>query len=180
MNVITTPIPDLLILQPNVFGDTRGFFLESFNQKTFQNLTGLDVNFVQDNHSRSGKNVLRGLHYQIQHPQGKLVRVVSGSVFDVAVDLRKSSPTFGKWHGIELNGENHRQFWVPAGFAHGFVVLSETADFLYKTTDYYAPEFERCVRWDDEQIGIDWGISQPLLSEKDKQGLSLKDAEVFA
>lgn len=180
MNVITTPIPDLLILQPNVFGDTRGFFLESFNQKTFQNLTGLDVNFVQDNHSRSGKNVLRGLHYQIQHPQGKLVRVVSGSVFDVAVDLRKSSPTFGKWHGVELSGENHRQFWVPAGFAHGFVVLSDTADFLYKTTDYYAPEFERCVRWDDEQIGIDWGVSQPLLSEKDKQGLSLKDAEVFA
>ncbi|MDD2864013.1 MAG: dTDP-4-dehydrorhamnose 3,5-epimerase [Methylococcales bacterium] len=180
MNVITTPIPDLLILQPKVFGDTRGFFLESFNQKTFQNLTGLDVNFVQDNHSRSGKNVLRGLHYQIQHPQGKLVRVVSGSVFDVAVDLRKSSPTFGKWHGVELSGENHRQFWVPAGFAHGFVVLSDTADFLYKTTNYYAPEFERCVRWDDEQIGIDWGISQPLLSEKDKQGLSLKDAEVFA
>lgn len=180
MNVITTPIPDLLIFEPKIFGDTRGFFLESFNQKTFQNLTGLDVNFVQDNHSRSGKNVLRGLHYQIQHPQGKLVRVVSGSVFDVAVDLRKSSPTFGKWHGVELNGENHRQFWVPAGFAHGFVVLSDTADFLYKTTDYYAPEFERCVRWNDEQIGIDWGIREPLLSEKDKQGLSLQDAEVFA
>ena len=180
MNVITTPIPDLLIFEPKIFGDTRGFFLESFNQKTFQNLTGLDVNFVQDNHSRSSKNVLRGLHYQIKNPQGKLVRVVSGSVFDVAVDLRKSSPTFGKWHGVELNGENHRQFWVPAGFAHGFVVLSDTADFLYKTTDYYAPEFERCVRWNDEQIGIEWGISQPLLSEKDKQGLSLQDAEVFA
>lgn len=180
MNVITTPISDLLIFEPNVFGDARGFFLESFNQKTFQNLTGLDVNFVQDNHSRSSKNVLRGLHYQIQNPQGKLVRVVSGSVFDVAVDLRKSSPTFGQWHGVELSGENHRQFWVPAGFAHGFVVLSETADFLYKTTDYYAPQFERCVRWNDEQIGIDWGVSEPLLSEKDKQGLSLQDAEVFA
>ena len=180
MNVITTPIPDLLIFEPKIFGDTRGFFLESFNQKTFQNLTGLDVNFVQDNHSRSSKNVLRGLHYQIKNPQGKLVRVVSGNVFDVAVDLRKSSPTFGKWHGVELSGENHRQFWVPAGFAHGFVVLSDTADFLYKTTDYYAPEFERCVRWNDEQIGIDWGIREPLLSEKDKQGLSLQDAEVFA
>ncbi len=180
MNLITTPISDLLIFEPKVFGDARGFFLESFNQKTFQNLTGLDVNFVQDNHSRSSKNVLRGLHYQIQNPQGKLVRVVSGSVFDVAVDLRKSSPTFGKWHGVELSEENHCQFWVPAGFAHGFVVLSETADFLYKTTEYYAPQFERCLRWNDEEVGIEWNVSEPLLSAKDEQGLSLQDAEVFA
>ncbi len=180
MNVIKTPITDLLIFEPKIFGDTRGFFLESFNQKNFQAVTGLDVNFVQDNHSRSSKNVLRGLHYQIQQPQGKLVRVVSGSVLDIAVDLRKSSSTFGKWHGVELSAENHRQFWVPAGFAHGFLVLSETADFLYKTTNYYAPEFERCVSWNDAEIGIDWGISEPLLSEKDKQGLRLCDAEVFA
>lgn len=181
MNVITTPIADLLIFEPKIFGDARGFFMESFNQQTFENLTGLkNVTFVQDNHSRSSQNVLRGLHYQIQQPQGKLVRVTSGSVFDVAVDLRKSSPTFGKWHGVELSGENHRQFWVPAGFAHGFVVLSETADFLYKTTDYYAPQFERCVRWNDAEIGIEWGITEPLLSEKDKQGLTLHDAEVFA
>ncbi|MEN9596450.1 MAG: dTDP-4-dehydrorhamnose 3,5-epimerase [Pseudomonadota bacterium] len=180
MNLITTPISDLLIFEPKVFGDARGFFLESFNQKTFQSLTGLDINFVQDNHSRSSKNVLRGLHYQIQNPQGKLVRVVNGNVFDVAVDLRKSSPTFGKWHGIELSGENHRQFWVPAGFAHGFVVLSETADFLYKTTDYYTPKFERCLRWNDKEVGVEWNVSKPILSVKDEQGLSLYDAEVFA
>ncbi|MDP3934005.1 MAG: dTDP-4-dehydrorhamnose 3,5-epimerase, partial [Methylococcaceae bacterium] len=159
----------------------RGFFLESYNQLNFQSLTGLSLNFVQDNHSRSGKNVLRGLHYQIQQPQGKLVRVTSGKVFDVAVDLRKSSPTFGRWDGVELSGDNHRQLWVPPGFAHGFVVLSEQADFLYKTTDYYAPEHERCIRWDDPDVGIVWpeGIA-PLLSGKDQQGLSLKDAEVFA
>lgn len=181
MTIIPTAIPDLLIFEPKVFGDQRGFFLESYNQLTFQSLTGLTLNFVQDNHSRSGKNVLRGLHYQIQQPQGKLVRVVSGSVFDVAVDLRKSSPTFGRWDGVELSGDNHRQLWVPPGFAHGFVVLSEQADFLYKTTDYYAPEHERCIRWDDPEIGIVWpeGIA-PLLSGKDQQGLSLKDAEVFA
>jgi len=181
MKIIPTAIPDLLIFEPKVFGDQRGFFLESYNQLTFQALTGLTLNFVQDNHSRSGKNVLRGLHYQIQQPQGKLVRVVSGSVFDVAVDLRKSSPTFGRWDGVELSGDNHRQLWVPPGFAHGFVVLSEQADFLYKTTDYYAPEHERCIRWDDPDIGIVWpeGIA-PLLSGKDQQGLSLKDAEVFA
>lgn len=181
MTIIPTAIPDLLIFEPKVFGDQRGFFLESYNQLTFQALTGLTLNFVQDNHSRSGKNVLRGLHYQIQQPQGKLVRVVSGSVFDVAVDLRKSSPTFGRWDGVELSGDNHRQLWVPPGFAHGFVVLSEQADFLYKTTDYYAPEHERCIRWDDPEIGIVWpeGI-EPLLSGKDQQGLSLKDAEVFA
>jgi len=181
MTIIPTAIPDLLIFEPKVFGDQRGFFLESYNQLTFQALTGLTLNFVQDNHSRSAKNVLRGLHYQIQQPQGKLVRVVSGSVFDVAVDLRKSSPTFGRWDGVELSGDNHRQLWVPPGFAHGFVVLSEQADFLYKTTDYYAPEHERCIRWDDPEIGIVWpeGIA-PLLSGKDQQGLSLKDAEVFA
>jgi len=181
MKLIPTAIPDLLIFEPKVFGDQRGFFLESYNQLTFQSLTGLSLNFVQDNHSRSGKNVLRGLHYQIQQPQGKLVRVVSGSVFDVAVDLRKSSPTFGRWDGVELSGDNHRQLWVPPGFAHGFVVLSEQADFLYKTTDYYAPEHERCIRWDDPDVGIVWpeGIA-PLLSGKDQQGLSLKDAEVFA
>lgn len=181
MKIIPTAIPDLLIFEPNVFGDQRGFFLESYNQRTFQSLTGLSLNFVQDNHSRSGKNVLRGLHYQIQQPQGKLVRVASGSVFDVAVDLRKSSPTFGRWDGVELSGDNHRQLWVPPGFAHGFVVLSEQADFLYKTTDYYAPEHERCIRWDDPEVGIVWpeGIA-PLLSGKDQQGLSLQDAEVFA
>lgn len=181
MKIIPTTIPDLLIFEPKVFGDQRGFFLESYNQLTFQSLTGLSLNFVQDNHSRSGKNVLRGLHYQIQQPQGKLVRVTSGKVFDVAVDLRKSSPTFGRWDGVELSGDNHRQLWVPPGFAHGFVVLSEQADFLYKTTDYYAPEHERCIRWDDPEIGIAWpeGIA-PLLSGKDQQGLSLQDAEVFA
>jgi len=168
-------------LNPKYLATNAVFFLESYNQLTFQALTGLTLNFVQDNHSRSAKNVLRGLHYQIQQPQGKLVRVVSGSVFDVAVDLRKSSPTFGRWDGVELSGDNHRQLWVPPGFAHGFVVLSEQADFLYKTTDYYAPEHERCIRWDDPDIGIVWpeGIA-PLLSGKDQQGLSLKDAEVFA
>ena len=180
MNLIKTPIADLLIFEPNVFGDSRGFFMESFNQKTFQNLTGLDVTFVQDNHSRSSQNVLRGLHYQIQQPQGKLVRVTSGRVFDVAVDLRRTSPTFGQWYGVELSGENHRQFWVPAGFAHGFLVLSETADFLYKTTDYYAPEFERCVRFDDSEISIVWPFEgEPILSLKDQQGLSLHEAPVF-
>jgi dTDP-4-dehydrorhamnose 3,5-epimerase len=180
MKIIPTTIPDLLIFEPKVFGDQRGFFLESYNQRTFQSLTGLSLNFVQDNHSRSGKNVLRGLHYQIQQPQGKLVRVVSGSVFDVAVDLRKSSPTFGCWDGVELSGDNHRQLWVPPGFAHGFVVLTEQADFLYKTTEYYAPEHERCIRWDDSDIGIVWpeGIA-PLLSGKDQQGVSLANAEVF-
>jgi dTDP-4-dehydrorhamnose 3,5-epimerase len=181
MEIITTAIPDVFILQPKVFGDPRGFFLESYNEKTFKALTGLTPSFVQDNHSRSGKNVLRGLHYQIQQPQGKLVRVVSGAVFDVAVDVRKSSATFGKWVGVELTGENHRQFWVPPGFAHGFLVLSETADFLYKTTDYYAPEFERSIRWDDPEIGIDWPLDgEALLSAKDQQGQLLSNAEVFA
>ncbi|MDI1230187.1 MAG: dTDP-4-dehydrorhamnose 3,5-epimerase [Methylobacter sp.] len=181
MKVIQTAIPDLLILEPKVFGDQRGFFLESYNQQTFHDLTGVAATFVQDNHSRSGKNVLRGLHYQIKQPQGKLVRVTAGCVFDVAVDLRKSSATLGHWVGVELSGENHRQFWVPPGFAHGFLVLSEQADFLYKTTEYYAPEHERCIRWDDPDIGIDWPQNYvPVLSAKDAQGRTFGDAEVFA
>lgn len=181
MKVIQTAIPDLLILEPKVFGDQRGFFLESYNQQTFHDLTGVAATFVQDNHSRSGKNVLRGLHYQIKQPQGKLVRVIAGCVFDVAVDLRKSSATFGYWAGAELSGENHRQLWVPPGFAHGFLVLSEQADFLYKTTDYYAPEYERCIRWDDPDIAIDWPENYvPVLSAKDAQGRAFGDAEVFA
>ncbi len=181
MKAIPTSIPDVIILEPKVFGDSRGFFFESFNQQAFNNLTGLDVQFVQDNHSRSAKGVLRGLHYQIQQPQGKLVRVTQGAVFDVAVDIRQSSPTFGQWEGVELSADNHRQLWVPAGFAHGFVVLSESADFLYKTTDYYAPEFERCIAWNDPAIGIDWQFAgDPLLSGKDQQGSSLKNAELFS
>ena len=181
MKIIQTNIPDVIILEPKVFGDSRGFFFESFNQQAFNKATGLDAQFVQDNHSRSARGVLRGLHYQIQQAQGKLVRVTSGSVYDVAVDIRQSSPTFGQWEGVELNAENHRQLWVPAGFAHGFVVLSESADFLYKTTDYYAPEYERCIAWDDPAIGVDWHFSgEPLLSGKDQQGLLLKDAELFA
>jgi dTDP-4-dehydrorhamnose 3,5-epimerase len=181
MKIIPTKIPDVFILEPTVFGDQRGFFLESYNQQTFQDATGIKATFVQDNHSRSGKNVLRGLHYQLKHPQGKLVRVVRGRVFDVAVDLRKSSSTFGQWVGVELSEENHRQFWVPAGFAHGFLVLSEQADFLYKTTDYYAPEYECCIRWNDPDIGIVWPENcTPCLSAKDQQGVSLREAEVFA
>ena len=178
--VIQTAIPEVLILEPKVFGDSRGFFFESFNAKDFANVTGLEVEFVQDNHSRSAKGVLRGLHYQLQQAQGKLVRVTQGTVFDVAVDIRKSSPTFGKWVGCELSDSNHRQFWVPAGFAHGFVVLSESADFLYKTTDYYSPAHERCISWSDPSIGVIWpeGIA-PLLSAKDLQGISLEIAEVF-
>ncbi len=181
MKVTPTNIPDVLIIEPKVFGDSRGFFFESFNQQAFNEATGKNCQFVQDNHSRSAKGVLRGLHYQIQQPQGKLVRVTSGAVFDVAVDIRKSSPTFSQWVGVELNAENHCQLWVPAGFAHGFVVLSETADFLYKTTDYYAPEFERCIAWNDPAIGINWPVDEtPQLSGKDQQGTLLKDAEVFS
>lgn len=181
MNVIPTAISGLLILEPKVFGDARGFFLESFNARTFQTATGLDATFVQDNHSRSGRNVLRGLHYQIQQPQGKLVRVVRGAVFDVAVDIRKSSPTFGQWVGAELSETNHRQMWVPPGLAHGFVVLSESADFLYKTTDYYAPAYERSILWNDPDIGIRWPIKGvPQLSTKDQAGVRLKQAELFA
>ena len=180
MKVAQTAIPDVLILEPKVFGDSRGFFLESFNARTFREVTGLDVDFVQDNHSRSGRGVLRGLHYQLQQPQGKLVRVVRGAVYDVAVDVRRNSPTFGKWVGAELSEDNNRQFWVPPGFAHGFVVLSESADFLYKTTDYYAPQHERCIMWNDPAIGIDWHFDgEPLLSAKDKEGKPLAAAEVF-
>lgn len=179
--VTPTEIPAVLILEPKVFGDSRGFFYESFNAQDFANATNLNVAFVQDNHSRSSKGVLRGLHYQLQQAQGKLVRVVRGAVFDVAVDIRKSSPTFGKWIGCELSEDNHRQLWVPPGFAHGFVVLSDSADFLYKTTDYYSPAHERCIEWNDPQIDIHWpsGIT-PLLSAKDAAGLSLSKAEVFA
>jgi len=181
MKVTPTNIPEVLILEPKVFGDSRGFFFESFNQQVFNDAIGQDVQFVQDNHSRSAKGVLRGLHYQIQQPQGKLVRVVRGAVYDVAVDLRKSSPTFGQWAGAELSEDNHRQLWVPAGFAHGFVVLSDTADFLYKTTDYYAPEFERCIAWNDADIDIDWPIvdCQLAFSVKDAEALPLNSAEVF-
>lgn len=181
MKVIPTAIPDVLIIEPKVFGDARGFFFESFNQRAFHQATGLDVQFVQDNHSRSAKGVLRGLHYQIQQPQGKLVRVVRGSVFDVAVDVRKSSPTFGRWVGAELTEHNHRQMWVPVGFAHGFLVTGDSADVLYKTTDYYALEHERCIAWSDPTIGIQWPlVSEPQLSAKDVQGWSLAEVEVFA
>lgn len=181
MKVQPTAIPDVLILEPRVFGDARGFFTESFNEKVFREATGLDLPFVQDNHSRSRRGVLRGLHYQIQQPQGKLVRVVRGAVFDVAVDLRKGSPTFGRWVGTELSEDNHRQFWVPPGFAHGFVVLSDTADFLYKTTDYYAPQHERAILWNDQDLGIEWPIDAAAIvtSEKDARGARLRDAEVF-
>ena len=180
MKVTPTAIPDVLIIEPKVFGDARGFFYESFNQRAFNEAVGQDVPCVQDNHSRSGKGVLRGLHYQVQNAQGKLVRVARGRVFDVAVDVRKGSATFGQWAGVELSEDNQRQFWVPSGFAHGFIVLSDTADFLYKTTDYYAPAHERCIAWDDPDVGIDWpleeaGISAPILSEKDRKGFALVD-----
>ncbi|MDO8457030.1 MAG: dTDP-4-dehydrorhamnose 3,5-epimerase [Burkholderiaceae bacterium] len=180
MKVTPTAIPDVLLIEPKVFGDQRGFFFESFNQQAFNEATGLSVNFVQDNHSRSAQGVLRGLHYQISQPQGKLVRVVSGEVLDVVVDIRQSSPTFGKWISVLLTAENHHQVWVPPGFAHGFVVLSATADFLYKTTDYYAPQFERCILWNDPAIGIDWQLNtEPQLSAKDIAGLPLALAPVF-
>jgi dTDP-4-dehydrorhamnose 3,5-epimerase len=180
MNVIKTRISDVIIFEPKVFGDERGFFFESFNQKAFFEATGLNVNFVQDNHSKSAKNVLRGLHYQIEQAQGKLVRVTQGEVFDVAVDMRESSPTFGLWVGMHLSAENKRQMWIPPGFAHGFLVLSDTAEFLYKTTDFYAPQFECSVKWDDPDIGIDWPLQgMPLLSVKDSQGLSLQAARKF-
>lgn len=174
-------IPDVVLLEPKVFGDERGFFFESFNEAQFEEAIGKQVKFVQDNHSRSVKGVLRGLHYQIQRPQGKLVRVVAGEVFDVAVDIRKSSPTFGQWVGEILSAENKRQLWVPEGFAHGFVVLSDAAEFLYKTTDYYSPEHERCIVWNDPALSIDWHcITAPLLSGKDQQAQLLVNAEVFA
>jgi dTDP-4-dehydrorhamnose 3,5-epimerase len=180
VNIVTTEIADVLIIEPKVFGDERGFFFESFNQRRFNELTGTDFQFVQDNHSRSAKNVLRGLHYQIQQPQGKLVRVVQGSVYDVALDIRRSSTTFGQYVGVELSAENKRMLWVPPGFAHGFVVLSETAEFLYKTTDYWAPEFERSIAWNDPTINIEWPIQTvPALSAKDREGKLLTEAELF-
>ena len=180
MKATSTAIPDVLVIEPKVFGDARGFFFESFNQRAFEDAAGVATTFVQDNHSRSSRGVLRGLHYQTQQPQGKLVRVVRGAVFDVAVDIRRSSPTFGQWVGVELSEDNHRQMWVPPGFAHGFLVLSEVADFLYKTTDYYAPEHERCIAWNDPEVGVVWpdlGIA-PLLSIKDSSGQSLSEAEL--
>lgn len=171
MNVIPTAIGGVFIIEPKVFGDSRGFFFESFNQRAFEAATGVTLPFVQDNHSRSAKGVLRGLHYQVEQPQGKLVRVVAGAVFDVAVDIRSGSPTFGKWVGVELTAENKRQLWVPPGLAHGFLVLSETADFLYKTTDYYAPQHERCIIWNDPTLAIDWPLDgEPMLSAKDAAG----------
>ncbi|WP_369988570.1 dTDP-4-dehydrorhamnose 3,5-epimerase [Pseudomonas xanthosomatis] len=181
MNIVNTAIPDVLIIEPKVFGDSRGFFYESFNARAFAECTGVTAEFVQDNHSRSQRGVLRGLHYQVQNPQGKLVRVVQGEVLDVAVDIRRSSPTFGHWVAERLSADNHRQLWVPAGFAHGFVVLSESAEFLYKTTDYYNPAAERSIRWDDPQLAIDWQLDglQPQLSAKDQAAVLLKDAELF-
>ncbi len=177
MRATPTSIPDVMLLEPKVFGDDRGFFYESYNQKAFQEATGLDVQFVQDNHSKSARNVLRGLHYQVQQPQGKLVRVVQGEVFDVAVDIRKDSKTYGQWVGQLLSAENKKQLWIPPGLAHGFVVLSETAEFLYKTTDYYAPAHERCIAWNDPKIGIEWPLTaEPLLSGKDRAGGRLEDA----
>ncbi len=180
--VTPTAIPDVLVLEPRVFGDARGFFFESYNARDFAQATGLQVEFVQDNHSQSARGVLRGLHYQIAHAQGKLVRVVHGEVFDVAVDLRRSSPTFGQWVGERLSADKHKQLWVPPGFAHGFVVLSESAGFLYKTTDYWYPEHERSLRWDDPDLGIDWPLGglQPLLAAKDAAAPLLREAEVFA
>lgn len=180
MKAIQTSLPEVLIIEPKVYGDSRGFFFESFNQRAFHDSTGLDVCFVQDNHSRSAKNVLRGLHYQIEHAQGKLVRVARGAVWDVAVDVRRSSPNFGKWVGVELTEDNHRQLWVPPGFAHGFLVLSDSADFLYKTTNYYAPQFEKCIVWNDVDLAIRWpAVCGPVLSDKDAKGMSFAAAEVF-
>jgi dTDP-4-dehydrorhamnose 3,5-epimerase len=182
MKARATPLAGVFVLEPRVFGDARGFFFESFNEREFLNTTGAAVHFVQDNHSRSVKGVLRGLHYQIQHPQGKLVRVVSGEVFDVAVDLRKQSPTFGQWFSQRLSAENRLQLWIPAGCAHGFQVLSDSVEFLYKTTDYWLPEYERCIAWNDPDLAIDWPLSgqMPLVSEKDARGIFFRDAEIFS
>lgn len=181
MNVVTTDLPGVLILEPKVFGDERGFFYESFNARAFKEATGLDAQFVQDNHSRSQKGVLRGLHYQLENTQGKLVRVTDGEVLDVTVDIRRSSPNFGKWVAVRLSAANHRQLWVPEGFAHGFVVLSDYAEFLYKTTDYYTPSAERSIRWNDPDLAIDWQLeSAPLLSAKDQAAPLFKDADVFS
>ncbi len=181
MKVTATTIPDVLLIEPKVFGDDRGFFFESFNQRQWQEHTGLDRVFVQDNHSLSGKGVLRGLHYQIRQAQGKLVRVIMGEVFDVAVDLRRASATFGHWVGMVLSAENKKQLWIPEGFGHGFVVLSEAAEFLYRTTDYYAPEYERCIIWNDPELAIDWPLTEaPILSPKDAAGRAFRSAEVYS
>jgi dTDP-4-dehydrorhamnose 3,5-epimerase len=182
MKVTPTGIPDVLLIEPKVFGDERGFFFESFNREVFWNTTGLAVDFVQDNHSKSQRNVLRGLHYQLPpRAQGKLVRVISGEVFDVAVDIRRSSPSFGRWVGMHLSAENKKQLWIPPGFAHGFVVLTDAAEFIYKTTDTYSPQHERCIRWDDPKLAIDWHLTgEPILSAKDTQGTPLGQADVFA
>ena len=181
MNVIKTAIPDVLIIEPKVFGDSRGFFFESHNQQRFEEMTGVHLPFVQDNHSRSARGVLRGLHYQMHQPQGKLVRVTQGEVFDVAVDMRRSSPTFGQSVSVRLSAESHRQLWIPPGFAHGFLVTSDSADFLYKTTDYYAPEHERTLLWNDPVLGIDWPLQgEPVLSAKDKVGTPLAQADTYA
>lgn len=180
MNVQATALPGVLAIEPRVFGDARGFFFECYNARAFAAATGIDAAFVQDNHSRSAKNVLRGLHYQIRQPQGKLVRVTAGEIFDVVVDLRKSSPTFGQWISTVLSGENKRMFWIPPGFAHGFLVVSEFAEVLYKTTDYWAPEHERCIAWDDPQLNIRWPLpGEPILSAKDQKGTAFAAAEVF-
>ncbi len=180
MNVTATAIPDVMVIEPTVYGDARGFFYESFNQRNWQKKSGLDTIFVQDNHSRSARGVLRGIHYQIRQPQGKLVRVIAGEVLDVAVDLRQSSPTFGKWVGEFLSAENKKQLWIPEGFGHGFVVLSESAEFLYRTTDYWALEHERCIIWNDVDINIDWGIEfSPRLSAKDAEGTTFREAELY-
>ena len=178
MKVVPTAIPDVLVLEPRVFGDARGFFMESYNRRAFREATGVDVEFVQDNHSKSARNVLRGLHYQVRQPQGKLVRVVAGEVYDVAVDIRRGSPTFGKWAGFTLSAESKRMAWIPPGFAHGFLVISESAEFLYKTTEYYAPEHERTLLWNDPALGIDWPLEgEPLLAAKDRSGKRLLEAE---
>jgi dTDP-4-dehydrorhamnose 3,5-epimerase len=180
MRVIRTEIPEVVLLEPRVFGDERGFFFESYNRRTFREATGVDAEFVQDNHSRSARNVLRGLQYQIRRPQGKLVRCIAGEIFDVAVDLRRSSPAFGRWVGVRLSAESKRMVWIPPGFAHGFLVVSEAAEFLYKTTDYYAPEHERTLVWNDPALAIAWPLTgEPILAEKDRRGLPLAQAEVF-
>ena len=180
MKVTPSALPEVMVIEPRVFGDDRGFFLESYNRRAFREATGVDADFVQDNHSRSARNVLRGLHYQIKQAQGKLVRVVSGEMFDVAVDLRRSSPRYGRWMGLHLSAENKRMLWIPPGFAHGFLALSDSTEVLYKATDYYAPEHERCVLWSDPEIGIEWPLAgAPVVSEKDKRGVALKLAETF-
>lgn len=180
MKVTPSALPEVMVIEPRVFGDDRGFFLESYNRRAFKEATGVDADFVQDNHSRSARNVLRGLHYQIKQAQGKLVKVVSGEMFDVAVDLRRSSPRYGRWMGLHLSAENKRMLWIPPGFAHGFLALSDSTEVLYKATDYYAPEHERCVLWSDPEIGIEWPLAgAPVVSEKDKRGVALKLAETF-